>query len=153
MGLPNIEGEFRRYQDALIDIYKEAALLAATDGLIGIGLEALGALRLARAAELARDAAGLQNGRKFATYVGGYKDGEVVVGMSSKVRRMCGEDGVVEQLGQDASFTKAYGWRRDPATGLLEWAEIPVCYSCQAKYKPFQFPSDVKAEPGGAWGW
>jgi hypothetical protein len=49
-------------------------------------------------------------------------------------------------------MTKAMGWRRNPATGTLEWTEIPICAACQAKYPPSQFPPDVQASPGGPWG-
>jgi RHS repeat-associated protein len=102
-------------------------------------------------AEAARDALGQQLGRKSATYTGGVKDGRVAAGRSANPVG-CAEDDVARQLGADAQFTKAMGWRRSPATGQREWVEIPVCTRCQGKYSPDQFPPDVKAEPGGPWG-
>ncbi len=102
------------------------------------------------AAEAARDAAGKALGRDHATYAGGYEDGKVVYGCSSNPIG-CTEDDIARQLGSDAQMTKAFGWRRNPATGNVEWTEIPVCTRCQGKYSPSQFPSDVKAVPGGSW--
>ncbi|QTD50170.1 RHS repeat-associated core domain-containing protein [Sulfidibacter corallicola] len=104
-----------------------------------------------RKAEDARDEAGKRLKRKHATYVGGHKNGKVVSGCSRNPAG-CAEDDVARQLGSDAKMTKAHGWRRNKTTGELEWAEIPVCKNCQRKYSPGQFPDDVKAEPGGAWG-
>ncbi len=103
------------------------------------------------AAEAARDAAGQQHGRRHATYVGGHKDGQVVAGCSGNPSG-CAEDDVARQLGPDANMTKAKGWRRNPATGDVEWTEIPVCKNCQGKYSPSQFPPGTPADPGGAWG-
>jgi hypothetical protein len=150
MGFPPIEGEFRRYQDTLINMYAEVALFAATDGLIGLGLEAFSAWRLGQVADVARDAAGIAYGRRYATYVGGYKDGKVVVGRSSNPEG-CAEDDVARLLGSDADMTKAFGWRKNKITDKIEWTELPVCMRCQSKYQSFQFPRDVKAEPGGPW--
>jgi hypothetical protein len=101
-------------------------------------------------ADAARDAAGRQLRRKHATYVAGHKDGKVVVGCSSNPDG-CAEDDVARQLGPDAQITKAYGWRRNKDTENLEWTERPVCVKCQAKYRPDQFPEDVKADPEGKW--
>lgn len=67
-----------------------------------------------------------EKGRKHATYVGGTNNGKIAVGCSSNPTG-CGEDDVARQLGDDASFTKAYGWRRNRATNELEKTEIPVC--------------------------
>ncbi len=105
---------------------------------------------LVRAAA-ARDVAGQQLGRKHATYAGGTKNGRVTVGCSSNPIG-CAEDDIARQLGPHAQMTSAFGWRRNPATGQLEWTEIPVCVRCQGNYGPHQFPPDVKADPGGAWG-
>ncbi|RUR67693.1 RHS repeat protein [Variovorax guangxiensis] len=88
--------------------------------------------------------------RKHATYVGGTKNGQSVGGCSTNPTG-CAEDDIARQLGSDATFTKAFGWRRNRETNELERTEIPVCCRCQLKYNPSQFPSDVKAEPGGAW--
>lgn len=49
-------------------------------------------------------------------------------------------------------MTDAMGWRRNPATGQLEWTRIPVCVGCQEKFDPWQFPPDVTAAPNGRWG-
>jgi hypothetical protein len=102
-------------------------------------------------ADAARDAAGRQLRRKYGTYVAGHKDGKVVVGCSSNPDG-CAEDDVTRQLGPDAQITKAYGWRRNKDTKEVEWTEIPVCVKCQEKYRPDQFPEDVKADPEGKWG-
>ena len=48
-------------------------------------------------------------------------------------------------------MTGAKGFRRNKATGELEYKDIPVCTNCQSKYNKSQFPSDVKYDPGGAW--
>ncbi|WP_418128700.1 RHS repeat-associated core domain-containing protein [Variovorax sp. 375MFSha3.1] len=88
--------------------------------------------------------------RKHATYVGGTKNGQSVGGCSTNPTG-CAEDDIARQLGPDATFTKAFGWRRNRETNELERTEIPVCCRCQLKYNPSQFPSDVKADPGGAW--
>jgi uncharacterized protein RhaS with RHS repeats len=101
-------------------------------------------------AETARDSTANQLKRKHATYVGGYKDGKVVVGCSSNPTG-CAEDDISRQLGSDAHMTNAKGWRKNKATGELEYKDIPVCKRCQSKYNKSQFPSDVKFEPGGAW--
>ncbi len=150
MGFPNLEGEFRNYQETLINTYTEVLLFAATDGAFGMAARAMQAHRAAKAAEAARDAAGAAGYRNYATYSGGSKDGTVVVGRSRNPQG-CAEDDIARQLGSDAQMTKAFGWRRSNKSGEVEWTEIPVCFSCQTKYQPFQFPKDVKAAPGGAW--
>jgi RHS repeat-associated protein len=104
----------------------------------------------AKKAEAARDSTANQLKRKHATYAGGYKDGIVVSGCSSNPMG-CAEDDIARQLGADAQMTGAKGWRRNKATGELEYIDIPVCKRCQSKYKKSQFPSDVKFEPGGDW--
>jgi hypothetical protein len=104
---------------------------------------------IARAAA-ERDALGKELGRRYAVYTGGAKEGQTAVGHSSKAFG-CAENDVARQLGPDAQFTKAYGWRRDPSTGKLAWEEIPVCHSCQGTYSPGQFPPDVQSLPGGPW--
>ncbi len=48
-------------------------------------------------------------------------------------------------------MTGAKGFRRNKATGELEYKDIPVCTICQSKYNKSQFPSDVKYDAGGAW--
>ncbi len=101
-------------------------------------------------AEAARDALMNDRKRKHATYAGGAKNGKSVGGCSTNPTG-CAEDDIDRQLGPGASFTKAFGWRRNRETNELERTEIPVCCRCQLKYSPNQFPSDVKAEPGGAW--
>lgn len=99
----------------------------------------------------ARDDLGKAMMRKKAAYSGGTKDGKAVAGCSSNPVG-CAEDDVARQLGDDVEFTKTMGWRRTDPDGPLVWEEIPVCKRCQGKYRQSQFPSDVKAEPGGPWG-
>jgi hypothetical protein len=101
-------------------------------------------------ARAARDALGKTLGRKHATYTAGVKDGEIAVGCS-KNPFGCAEDDVARQLGSDCRFTEAYGWRRNAETRQLEWREIDICEKCQMKYRPEQFPPDVRAVRGGAW--
>ncbi len=43
------------------------------------------------------------------------------------------------------------GWRRDNATGEVEWTEIPICKNFQGKYDRSQFPDDVTWDPGRDW--
>ncbi len=115
----------------------------------GSALEAV-VLEGTREAEAARDATANQLKRKHATYAGGSKNGKVVSGHSSNPKG-CAEDDISRQLGPDAQMTGAKGWRRNKATGELEYRNIPVCPNCQSKYKRSQFPKDVKYNKGGAW--
>ncbi|MBC5765026.1 RHS repeat-associated core domain-containing protein [Ramlibacter albus] len=47
-GLPNIEGEFKQYQDALVDVYTSIGLLAATDGVGALAGRLLATLRITK---------------------------------------------------------------------------------------------------------
>ncbi len=108
------------------------------------------------AAEAARDALGRELGRSHSAYSAGIdKYGNITTGHSQPAPGgggMCAEDAVAGGTGPGGLFTKAMGWRRNPATGQLEWTEIPVCTRCQGKYSPGQFPPGTKADPGGRWG-
>ncbi len=86
-----------------------------------------------------------------AVYIGGESGGKVATGASSVFLDMHAEDVVAAQLGPNANFTNPFGWRTNPATGLLECQPIPVCVRCQAKFSRAQFPPDVLFDPGGAW--
>jgi uncharacterized Zn-binding protein involved in type VI secretion len=138
---------------------KDSGARDIAQGALGLGALGLAGARArgaaVREADLGRaaaerDALGQKMGRKSATYTGGSKDGKVVAGRSGNPTG-CAEDDVARQLGNDAQFTNAYGWRRSPETGKLEWTEIPVCKRCQGSYGRDQFPPDVKADPGGPW--
>ncbi len=124
--------------------------IAMSLGTRGVGGRARKSANAAKRAEAARDALGAAKRRRHGTYTGGYKDGRTAAGCSSNPTG-CGEDDVARKLGSDAQFTKSYGWRRNPATGEVEWTEIPVCTRCQGKYDPSQFPDDVKHDPDGPW--
>ena len=102
-------------------------------------------------AAAARDERAKRQRREHAAYSGGEKDGVVVTGASSNPHG-CAKDDIARQLGPDANFTKAFGWRRNQDTGLVGYREIGICVRCQEKYSPSQFPLDVKVDPGGAWG-
>ncbi|WP_437316413.1 SpvB/TcaC N-terminal domain-containing protein [Sorangium sp. So ce385] len=108
-----------------------------------------GAIDKARAA---RDAAGrLPDGRpdrSSAAYVGIARDGETAVGRSGP--------GVHAEVEADAklpggTMTEVMGWRRNVATGQLEWAQIPICANCQTRFPPERFvPGTVRAPTGGS---
>ncbi|WP_437753783.1 RHS repeat domain-containing protein [Sorangium sp. So ce1389] len=108
-----------------------------------------GAIDKARAA---RDATGrLPDGRpdrSSAAYVGIAHDGEVAVGRSGP--------GVHAEVAADAklpggTMTEVMGWRRNPATGQLEWTQIPICSQCQTRFPPERFvPGTVRAPTGGS---
>ena len=83
-----------------------------------------------------------EKGRKHATYAAGEKDGKIATGCSGNGK--CAEDRIAEQLGPDANMTEAKGWRRNKATGKLEYTDIPVCKNCQQKYSKDQFPPNIK---------
>ena len=106
------------------------------------------------AARQARDAAGLKPDgtpdRSSAAYIGVTRDGEVVAG-ASRPGGIHAEDSAQAQL-PGGRMTEAMGWRRNPATGEVEWTEIPICHKCQGNYPPELFPPDVQADPGGPWG-
>jgi RHS repeat-associated protein len=125
----------------------EAVQTANRDAAIKVALEKAHALKKA---EAARDATADQLKRKHATYAGGHKDGKVVSGCSSNPAG-CAEDDIARQLGSDAQMTGAKGYRRNGATGEVEYTDIPVCTSCQSKYSRSQFPANVKYDSGGAW--
>ena len=97
-----------------------------------------GAIARARAA---RDAAGLRADgrpdRRSAAYVGIVRDGEVAVGRAR-------DPGVHAEVAADAelpggTMTEVMGWRRNRATGALEWREIAVCPGCQERFGPERF--------------
>jgi hypothetical protein len=109
-----------------------------------------------RAAEAARDAATKPDGRPdrkaAATWVGGYKDGQIAVGRSSGHGddAIHAEDDLQMQL-PGAKMTQPSGWRTNRETGQVEWTPIKVCTRCQGRFPPDWFPPDVKYEPGGPW--
>ena len=98
------------------------------------------------AARAARDAKAVEVGSSKATVTGGYgKDGVPRAGCNSNPIG-CAEDDVARQIGGepgDINFTEAIR----PRTG----EQVPICWSCQGKYDPSQFPPGTEWKPGGAW--
>ena len=98
------------------------------------------------AARAARDAKAAEVGSSKATVTGGYgKDGVPRAGCNSNPIG-CAEDDVARQIGGDPgdiNFTEAIR----PRTG----EQVPICWSCQGKYDPSQFPPGTEWKPGGPW--
>lgn len=98
------------------------------------------------AARAARNAKAVEVGSSKATVTGGYgMNGVPRAGCNSNPIG-CAEDDVARQIGGDPgdiNFTEAIR----PRTG----EQVPICWSCQGKYDPSQFPPGTEWKPGGPW--
>jgi hypothetical protein len=93
------------------------------------------------------------NERRPATFTSATsKDGKVISTHSGN--GSCAEGNCVKEAGgiqNVRGFSKAFGFRRNRQTDMLEYKEIPVCIRCQSKYDQSMFPEGTQFEAGGAW--
>jgi hypothetical protein len=88
--------------------------------------------------------------RTSEVYVNAFdQDGNVVTYGSQG--RVHAED-VAQAANPGTQMSQPYAWRRNPATGEVEWTQFPVCPRCQENYAQDMFNPGTTFDPSGPWG-